>query len=268
MSIYQNTDESQHEKALKDRLSDNERTLIEVQIEFVKSIPQWVLDPANHKQILQVLTSLHSAFFIQKDLQELLSAAVGALPLDLLNRYLSCLSGASADEEKSIAATLTALDKKYANNLDQFLKIELSKIGPNGYQGSLLDGHKLDDSEDQDEPAMSLDSSRVDTSKMSAGGQGLESLKQRYQSHSSETFERFVRTTAYHYEAAMQAIANEKGLEGLWSDEFPSLGEEYAQIRSGKISKALAESLYTIFTDACSKASFEIFIACQSPELQ
>lgn len=65
----------------------------------------------------------------------------------------------------------------------------------------------------------------------------------------------------------MQAIAHEKGLDGLWSDEFPALGEEYVRIRSGKIPKALAESLYTIFTDACNKASFEIFKACQSAEL-
>jgi len=65
----------------------------------------------------------------------------------------------------------------------------------------------------------------------------------------------------------MQAIANDKGLVGLWSDEFPALGEEYARITSGKISKALGESFYTIFTDACNKASIEIFKACQSPEM-
>lgn len=267
MSINQDADETQYDKELKDRLSENERRLLEVQIKFVRNIPEWVLNTDNHKQILQVLTSLSSAFFIQTGLQKLLSAAVGSLPPDLLNRYLSCLSGASADEEKSIAATLSALDKKYANNLDEFLKIELSKMGPDGYKGSLLVGHNLDGIQQQDEPSMSLESSRVDPSQMTAGDQCLESLKQRYKSHSTETFERFVKTTAYHFEAFMQAIVNDKGLDGLWSDEFPTLGEEYARIRSGKITKALAESFYTIFTDACTKASFEIFKACQSPDL-
>lgn len=266
MSIYHDTDESQHDKELRDRLSENEKKLLEVQIEFVKSIPEWVLDPANHNQILQVLSSLPSAFFIQTGLQKLLTAAVGSLPPDLLNRYLTSLSGASAEEDLSIAATLSTLDKKYANNLDQFLKVELSKLGPNGYKGSLHDGHDLDDLQHHDKPPTALGSSRVDSSKKSAGDQSLKNLKQMYKSHSSETFERFVKTTAFHFEAFMQAIANEKSLEGLWSDEFPTLGGEYARIRSGKIPKALAESLYTIFNDACSKASFEIFKACQSPE--
>ena len=140
-------------------------------------------------------------------------------------------------------------------------------MGPDGYKGSLLDGHNLEDIQHQDEPSMALKSSRVDPSQMSVGDQSLESLKQRYKSHSAETFERFVKTTAFHFEAFMQAIANDKGLDGLWSDEFPTLGEEYARIRSGKISKALTESFCAIFTDACTKASFEIFKACQSPDL-
>jgi hypothetical protein len=266
MSINHDTDESQFERSLTDKLSENERRLLEAQIEFVKNIPEWVLNPANHKQILQVLGSLPSAFFTQKDLLELLSASMRSLPPELLNRYMSCLSGASEEEEKSIAATLNALDKKYANNLDEFLKIELSKIGPDGYKGSLLVGHILDDIQHQNGPSSSQESSRVDPSQMTAGEQSLESLKQRYNAHSSETFERFVKTTAYHFEAFMQAIAHEKGLDGLWSDEFPTLGEEFVRIRSGKISKVLAESFYTIFTDACNKASFELFKACQSAE--
>jgi hypothetical protein len=233
----------------------------------VKNIPEWVLDPVNHKQILQVLASLPSVFFTQRDLQELLSASISSLPPELLDRYLSCLSGASEDEEKSIAATLSALDKKYANNLDKFLKIELSKIGPDGYKGSLLGGHDFNDIQHLNGPPISRESSRVDPSQMTAGEQCLESLKQRYKAHSSESLERFVKTTAYHFEAFMQAIAHDKGLDGLWSDEFPTLGEEYARIRSGKIPKALAESFYSIFTDACNKASFEIFKACQSAEL-
>lgn len=267
MSINQDADEIQHDKELKDRLSENERRLLDAQIVFVRNIPEWVLNPVNHKQILQVLSSLSSAFFMQTDLQKLLSAAVGSLPPDLLNRYLSCLSGASADEEKSIGATLSALDNKYENNLDEFLKIELSKMGPDGYKVSLLDGHNFHDIQYQDEPSMTLESSTVDQSQMSAGDQSLESLKERYKSHSTETFERFVKTSAHHFEAFMQAIANDKGLDGLWSDEFPTLGEEYARFRSGKISKALAERFYAIFSDACTKASFEIFKACQSPEL-
>jgi mRNA-degrading endonuclease RelE of RelBE toxin-antitoxin system len=267
MSINHDADEPQSDKSLKDRLSENERRLLVAQIEFVKNIPEWVLNPANHNQILQVLASLPSVFYTQRDLQELLSASIGSLPPELLNRYLSSLSGASEDEEKSIAATLNALDKKYANNLDEFVKIELSKIGPDGYKGSLLDGHNLDDVQHPNGPSVSRESTRVDPSQMTAGDNSLESLKQRYKAHSSETFERFVKTTAYHFEAFMQAIFHEKGLDGLWSDEFPTLGEEYARIRSGKIPKALAESLYTIFTDACNKASFEIFKACQSAEL-
>ena len=145
MSINHDADETQYEKSLKDKLAENERRLLEVQIEFVKNIPEWVLDPVNHKQILQVLASLPPAFFTQRDLQELLSASIGSLPPELFNRYLSCLSGASEDEGKSMAATLSALDKKHANNLDEFLKIELTKTGPDGYKGSLLDGHGLDD---------------------------------------------------------------------------------------------------------------------------
>jgi len=267
MSINHDSDESQDERSLKDKLSENERRLLDAQIEFVKNIPDWVINPANHEQILQVLGSLPSAFFTQKDLQELLSASMGSLPPELLNRYLSCLSAASEDEEKSIAATLNALDKKYANNLDAFLKIELSKIRPDGYKGSLLDGHILDDIQHQNGSSVSQESNRVYPSQMTAGEQSLQSLKQRYNAHSSDTFERFVKTTAYHFEAFMQAIAHEKGLEGLWSDEFHALGEEYARIRSGKIPKALAENLYTIFSDACNKASFEICKACQSAEL-
>lgn len=267
MSINHDSYEPQYERSLKDKLSENERRLLEAQIEFVKNIPEWVLNPANHEQILQVLGSLPSAFFTQKDLQELLSASMGSLPPELLNRYLTSLSGASEDEEKSIAATLNALDKKYADNLDEFLKIELSKIGPDGYKGGLLDGHNLDEIQHQDGPSISQDSNRADPSQMTAGEQSLQSLKQRYNAHSSDTFERFVKTTAYHFEAFMQAIAHEKGLDGLWSDEFPTLGEEYVRIRSGKVPKALAESLYTIFTDACNKASFEILKACQSAEL-
>ncbi|MCP9941219.1 hypothetical protein KBY70_02230 [Cyanobium sp. ATX 6E8] len=123
MSINHDADESQHGKSLNERLSENERRLLEAQIKFVKNIPEWVLNPANHKQILQVLASLPSAFFTHKDLQELLSASIGSLPPELLNQYLSCLSGASEDEQKRIAATLSALDKKYANNLDEFLNI-------------------------------------------------------------------------------------------------------------------------------------------------
>lgn len=266
MSINHDADETQYEQSLKDKLAENERRILDVQIEFVKNIPEWVLDPANHKQILQVLASLPSVFFTQKDLQESLLASIGSLPPKLLNRYLSCLSGATEDEEKGIAATLSALDKKYANNLDEFIKIELSKIGPDGYKGSLLDGHDLDDIQHQNGPSSTGESSRVDPSQMTAGEQSPESLKQRYKAHSSETFERFINTTAYHFEAFMQAIAREKGLDGLWSDEFPTLGEQYARMRSGKIPKALAESFYTIFTDACNKASFEIFKACQSAE--
>jgi hypothetical protein len=268
MSINQDADTSRHDKELKERLLKTERRLIEVQIEFVKNIPEWVADPDNHKQILQALSSLPSVFFTQKDLQELLSAAVGSLPPALLNRYLSCLSGASTGEEMSIADTLSALEKKYANNLDEFLRLELSKMGPNGYKGGLLDGHKLDDAQHQDEPPMPLESNRVDRSQISGGGQGLELLKQRYKSHSTETFERLITTSAYHFEAFMQAIANDKGLDGLWSDQFPAIGEEYARIRSGKISRVLSDTLYAIFTDACTKASFEIFKACQSPDLQ
>lgn len=268
MSINQDADKSRHDKEPKERLSENERRLVEAEIEFVRNIPEWVINPANHKQILQVLSSLPSVFFTQKDLQELLSAAVDSLPPSLLNRYLSCLSGASADEETSIATTLSAIDKKYVNNLDEFLRVELSKMGSDGYRGGLLDGHNLDDAQHQDEPSMQLESNRVDRSQISEGDQGLESLKQRYRSHSAETFERLVMTSAYHFEVFMQAIANDKGLDGLWSDQFPALGEEYARIRSGKISRALSESLYAIFTDACTKASFEIFKACQSPDLQ
>jgi hypothetical protein len=99
MSINHDADETQYEQSLKDKLAENERRILEVQIEFVKNIPEWVLDPANHKQILQVLASLPSVFFTQKDLQESLSASIGSLPPELLNRYLSCLSGASEDEE-------------------------------------------------------------------------------------------------------------------------------------------------------------------------
>jgi hypothetical protein len=267
MSINHDADKTQYEKYLKDKLAENERRLLELQIEFVKNIPEWVLDPVNHKQILQVLASLPSAFFTQRDLQELLSASIDSLPPELLNRYLSSLSGASEDEEKSIAAALSALDNKYANNLDEFFKIELTKTGPDGYEGGLLDGHGPDDIQHLNGPSISRESSRVYPSQMTEGDQSLESLKQRHKAHSSETFERFVKTTAYQFEAFMQAIAHEKGLDGLWSDEFPTLGEEYARIRSGKIPKALADSFCTIFTNACNKASFEIFKACQSVEL-
>lgn len=266
MTINKDADESHYDKELRDRLSENERKLLEVQSKFVRNIPEWVSNPANHEQILQVLASLPTDFFVQTGLKKLLSAAIDSLPPDLMNRYLSSLSGANADEQKSIESTLNALDRKYANNLDEFLKIELSKMGPDGYKGSLLDGHNLEDLQHQDQSSMSRESSRVHPSKMSAGAQSLESLKRRYKSHSTETFERFIKTTAYHFEAFMQAIAKDKGFDGLWSDEFPTIGEEYARIRSGKISKALAESFYSIFTDACNKASFEIFKACQSPE--
>ena len=267
MSINHEADEPQLDRHLKDRLADNERRLLEAQITFVKNIPEWVLNPDNHKQILQVLSSLPSVFYEQRDMQELLWASIRYLPPELLIRYLSSLSGASEEEERSIMATINALDKKYANNLDEFIKIELSKIGPDGYRGGLLDGHNLDDVQYPDVPSGSRESTRVDSSKLSAGDKSLESFKQRYMAHSSETFERFITTTAYHFEAFMQAIVHERGLDGLWSDEFPTLGEEYARIRSGKIPKDLAESLYTTFTDACSKASFEIFRACQSAEM-
>lgn len=49
MSINQDADESQYDKELKDRLSENERRLLEVQIEFARNIPEWALNPANHK---------------------------------------------------------------------------------------------------------------------------------------------------------------------------------------------------------------------------
>ena len=62
MSICHETDDSQHDKELRDRLSENEKELLEVQTEFVRNIPEWVLDPANHNQILQVLASLPSVF--------------------------------------------------------------------------------------------------------------------------------------------------------------------------------------------------------------
>jgi hypothetical protein len=156
--------------------------------------------------------------------------------------------------------------KKQFHDYFEFLKIELSKIGPGGYKGSLLDGYDLDDIQHQNGPSSSGESSRVDPSQRNSGEQSQESLKERYKAHSSETFERFIKTTAYHFETFMQAMAHEKGLDGLWSDEFPTLGEEYTRMRSGKIPKALAESFYTIFTDACNKASFEIFKACQSAE--
>lgn len=177
MSINHDSYEPQYERSLKDKLSENERRLLEAQIEFVKNIPEWVLNPANHEQILQVLGSLPSAFFTQKDLQELLSDSMGSLPPELLNRYLTSLSGASEDEEKSIAATLNALDKKYADNLDEFLKIELSKIGPDGYKGGLLDGHNLDEIQHQDGPSISQESNRVDPSQMTAGEQSLHSSR-------------------------------------------------------------------------------------------
>ena len=162
MSINHEADERQLDKSLNDRLSENERRLLDAQIEFVKRIPEWAPNPDNHKQILQVLSSLHSAFYTQRDMQKLLLASIDRLPPELLNRYLSSLSGGSKEEEKSIMATLNTLDKKYANNLDEFAKTELSKIGPDGYRGGLPDGHNLDDAQYPDVPSPPREQTRAD----------------------------------------------------------------------------------------------------------
>jgi hypothetical protein len=61
----------------------------------------------------------------------------------------------------------------------------------------------------------------------------------------------------------MQALAADKKLDGLWRDEFPTLSEGYKRLVSGTIPQGLSESLYSTFTDACNKASFLIFKACQ-----
>jgi hypothetical protein len=96
----------------------------------------------------------------------------------------------------------------------------------------------------------------------SCGG-WLKLLQSRLNTQTSEGFQEFLKTAKCHFETFMQALAADKKLEGLWRDEFPSLSEEYKCLESGTISKGLSESLYSTFTDACNKASFQIFKACQ-----
>jgi len=94
-------------------------------------------------------------------------------------------------------------------------------------------------------------------------GEWLKLLRSRFNAQTSEGFKEFLKTAKCHFEAFMQALAADKKLDGLWRDEFPSLGEQFKRLESGTIPKGLSELLYSTFTDACNKASFQIFKACQ-----
>jgi len=267
MSIHQSNDESHSDKTLKDILSENERKMLALQIEFVRNIPEWARNPVNHKQVLQALASLPSAFHEHKDLQKIYLEAINSLPLHLLNKYLTCLSGASADEEKNIATLLSVVDSEYEKDPAGFIKTELTKVGPDGYKGSLQDGHNFDDIEHEKGLALCTEVISSSPDNMSVGDKYLEFLKQKCKTHHSNTFDKFVRTNNYGFEAFMQSKAIKNGLKGLWRDEYPISAQEYELFLSGEISNNLPEILYAIFTDACDKATFQFFKAFQSPEM-
>jgi|GEM_PF-1893165 len=266
MSNFPESEHSHDLNELQEQLADTEWKLIEANINFVSSIPEWATDPVNHERIFLVLTSLPSTFFEQQKLQSLLLRALGSLPPGLLNKYLAYLSGANPSEQQITINLLSSLDRKYANDLDAFLKVELSKMHHDGYKGNLLDGHSLEAIESQ---GKSLPDPAISKSKPIKGSSGVERseyYKHRFKAQCSEAFQKFVITSAYHFEAFMQALAVEKGLEGAWDDEFPSIGQRFQRFTSGKISMDLSEHLHSIFTDACNKASFEIFKDCQQQQ--
>lgn len=128
------------QQSVRAKLQEIDKKLFAANLRFVKSIPEWANDPANHRQIVAVLANLPSEFMVRSDLRDLVWRAVQSLPLDVINDYFGVLSGATEEEKLAVVAELRELDQKYENNLDAFLAIELAKLGPDGYQGSLADG--------------------------------------------------------------------------------------------------------------------------------
>lgn len=91
----------------------------------------------------------------------------------------------------------------------------------------------------------------------------LEQFKSRLKTQTRDGYREFLKTAQYHFELVMQGLVVERKLEGLWREELPSFSKEYECLETGKIPKELSESLFSTFTDACNKASFYIFKACQ-----
>jgi hypothetical protein len=266
MSIRQDNEHFATPEELREQLADTEQKLIDNNIYFASNIPEWVQDSANHEKIFLVLTSLPSAFVEEQALQDLLATALTSLPSELLEKYLAHMSGATPSEQKAVINLLRSLDGKYANELESFLKVELSKMHSDGYKGNLLDGHSLDAIKGEVKPQSEQTFSKAKPIQEPTGNERLEHLKQRFDAQSSEAYQKFVLTSAYHFETFMQALAAEKGLEGAWVDEFPSIAKGFQRFRSGTRSQELSESLHSIFVDACTKGSFEIFRYCQTQQ--
>ena len=128
-------------KQLQVELADNNRKLLEAQIAFVKDVPAFVSDAANYEKIFLVISALPPIFWERKDLAELVGIAMDSLPFELQKKCISHWSCMSAEEQEDVNEEIRLMEEKFASDADEFIRIEMSKVSPDGYKGDFLDGH-------------------------------------------------------------------------------------------------------------------------------
>jgi hypothetical protein len=139
-------------KQLQVELADNNRKLLEAQIAFVKDVPAFVSDAANYEKIFLVISALPPIFWERKDLAELVGIAMDSLPFELQKKCISHWSCMSAEEQEDVNEEIRLMEEKFASDADEFIRIEMSKVSPDGYKGDFLDGHWLQVNSSMDSP--------------------------------------------------------------------------------------------------------------------
>ena len=107
---------------------------------FVTNIPEWSLDPSNHKIIASFLSTLPTRFMAREDFKEILVEAIGSLPFEVAAEAMRPL-GAADEDVLAIMNEIGEIDRKYNQDPESFLAVEISKFGPTGYAGDFADGH-------------------------------------------------------------------------------------------------------------------------------
>ena len=122
------------------QLHEIEIHLLETCKDFVANIPEWSLDPSNHKTIASFLSTLPTRFMAREDFKVILAEAIASLPFEVAAEAMRPL-GAADEDVLAIINEIAELDKSYDKDPESFLAVEISKFGPIGYAGDFADGH-------------------------------------------------------------------------------------------------------------------------------
>lgn len=135
-----NESTSERAEELTSQLIELEIQLLEACRDCLTNIPELSVDPSNHERITSFLSTLPIRFMVREDFKEILAKAIDSLPFEVAAEAIRPL-GATDVDVLAIMNEIGELDKKYNNDPERFLAVEISKFGPAGYAGDLADGH-------------------------------------------------------------------------------------------------------------------------------